>query len=84
MPFTLSGKLPGAKPKPDMNYVARAMQKSFFGQTFDNLGGKKSKKSSDAAGTDESAPTDDGGKKKKKNNTKDEIIKGLQGLFGNK
>ena len=84
MPFTLSGKLPGAKPKPDMNYVTRAMQKSFFGQTFDNLGGKKSKKSSDASGADESAPTDDGGKKKKKNNTKDEIIRGLQNLFGNK
>ena len=84
MPFTLSGKLPGAKPKPDMNYVGRAMQKSFLGQTLDNLGGKKSKKSSDAAGTDESAPTDDGGKKKKKNNTKDEIIRGLQNLFGNK
>ena len=83
MPFTLSGKLPGAKPKPDMNYVGRAMQKSFLGQTLDN-GGKKSKKSSDAAGTDESAPTDDGGKKKKKNNTKDEIIRGLQNLFGNK
>ncbi|HKA33588.1 MAG TPA: AsmA family protein [Candidatus Binatia bacterium] len=82
MPFTLSGKLPGAKPKPDMNYVARAMQKSFFGQSFDNPGGKKSKKSSDASGTDESAPADSGGKKKK--NTKDEVIRGLQNFFGNK
>src|SRR5581483_2413869 len=58
MPFTLSGKLPGAKPKPDMNYVARAMQKGFLGQTFGDIGGgKKSKKSSDA---DENAPPDDG------------------------
>jgi AsmA protein len=82
MPFTLSGKLPGAKPKPDMNYVARAMQKGFFGQTFGDVGGgKKSKKSSDA---DETAPTDNGGKKKKKNNTKDQIIRGLESLFGNK
>ncbi len=82
MPFTLSGKLPGAKPKPDMNYVARAMQKGFLGQTLGDIGGvKKSKKSSDS---DENAPTDEGRKKKKKNNTKDEIIKGLQGLFGNK
>ncbi len=76
MPFTLSGKLPGAKPKPDMNYVAKAMQKGFLDQALGG-GGKKSKKSSDAG--DES-PSESGGKKKK--NNKDEIIRGLQNFFG--
>ena len=80
MPFTLSGKMPGAKPKPDMNYVAKAMQKSFFEGNFGSFGGKKSKKSTDGAASDEAAA--DSGTKKKKNTTKDDVIKGLQGLFG--
>jgi uncharacterized protein involved in outer membrane biogenesis len=81
MPFTLSGKMPGAKPKPDMNYVAKAMQKGFLEGAFGNLGGKRSKKSSDETASDGGAASDTGGKKKK-NTTKDDVIKGLQGLFG--
>ena len=81
IPFTLSGKLPGAKPKPDMNYIARAMQKGFLERNFGSLGGKRSKKSSDDTASDGGSASDTGGKKKK-NSTKDDIIKGLQGLFG--
>jgi uncharacterized protein involved in outer membrane biogenesis len=81
MPFTLSGKLPGARPKPDMNYVAKAMQKSFLEGNFGSFGGKKSKKSSDAT-TSDGTTASDSGTKKKKNATKDDVIKGLQGLFG--
>ncbi|HEX9444762.1 MAG TPA: AsmA family protein [Candidatus Binatia bacterium] len=84
VPFTLSGKLPGAKPKPDMNYIARAMQKGFMDRGLESLMGKKPKNkkdSADTAATDDSAATDTG-KKKKKNTTKDDIMKGLQGLFG--
>lgn len=86
VPFTISGKLPGAKPKPDMNYIARAMQKGFMQGDLNDLFGKKKKNkkdkdSADTAPADEGTPADTG-KKKKKNTTKDDIVKGLQGLFG--
>jgi len=81
MPFTLSGKMPGAKPKPDMNYIARAMQKGFLERNFGSLGGKRSKRSSEDTASDGGASSDTGGKKKK-NSTKDDVIRGLQGLFG--
>ena len=80
MPFTMSGKMPGAKPKPDMNYIARAMQKGFLERNLGSLGGKRSKRSSEDTASDGGAS--DSGGKKKKNTTKDEVIRGLQGLFG--
>jgi AsmA protein len=81
MPFTLSGKLPGAKPKPDMNYVARAMQKGFMERGLGSLGGKKSRKQGaqspppDDTSSDSPAP-------KKKRSTQDEIRRGLEQFFG--
>jgi AsmA protein len=82
MPFTLSGKLPGAKPKPDMNYVARAMQKGFMERGLESLSRKKSRKESAPSPTspEESAPA--APEKKKKRNTQEEIRRGLEQLFG--
>ncbi|HEY2988328.1 MAG TPA: AsmA family protein [Candidatus Binatia bacterium] len=80
IPFTLSGKLPGAKPKPDMNYIARAMQKGFMDRGFEGFTRKKgSKGDSETSSADEETASD--GKKKKKRNTKDEILRGLEQLF---
>ena len=86
VPFTISGKLPGAKPKADMNYIARAMQKGFMERGLGDLIGKKPKNKKDKDSVN-AAPTDDGTatdttKKKKKNTTKDDITRGLQQLFG--
>lgn len=83
MPFTLSGKIPGAKPKPDMNYIARAMQKGFLERGFGNLSRKKSPKADSEASSssDEGTPTDSK-KKKKKKDMKEEILRGLQQFFG--
>jgi AsmA protein len=81
IPFTLSGKLPGAKPKPDMGYIARAMQKGFMERGMESLGRKKPPKgSAETSSAQEETPSDS--KKKKKRNTKEEILRGLEQLFG--
>ena len=82
MPFTVSGKLPGAKPKPDMNYIARVMQKGFFERGLGNFSRKKSPKGdSEASSADEQTSSDSKPKKKKKD-MKEEILRGLQQFFG--
>lgn len=81
IPFTLSGRLPGAKPKPDMGYIARAMQKGFMERGMESLGRKKPPKgSAETSSAQEETPS--GSKKKKKRNTKEEILRGLEQLFG--
>ncbi len=81
IPFTLSGKLPGAKPKPDIGYIARAMQKGAIEQGLDRLLRKKSPKGgSETSPSQEQQPS--GSQEKKKTSPKDEIIRGLKGLFG--
>ena len=83
MPFTLSGKLPGARPKPDMNYVARAMQKGFMERGFGNFGGgKKSRKEGAESSTAENETPSGTPEKKKKRSTQDQIRRGLEQLFG--
>ena len=44
MPFNLSGKLPGAKPNPDVGYIARAMGKGAVERGLEGLLQKKSPK----------------------------------------
>lgn len=82
MPFTLSGKLPGAKPKPDMNYVARAMQRGFLERGLGSLGGKKSRKESSESAASGETSSDGSSKKKKRSSTEDQIRRGLEQLFG--
>jgi AsmA protein len=81
IPFTLSGKLPGAKPKPDIGYIARAMQKGAIERGLDSLLRKKSPKGgSETSPSQEQQPS--GPQEKKKTSPRDEIIRGLKGLFG--
>ncbi len=82
MPFTISGKIPGAKPKPDMNYIARAMQKGFLEGGFGNFSRKKSPKGDSEASSADEPTSSDSKPKKKKKDTKEEILRGLQQFLG--
>ena len=80
VPFTLTGKMPNVKPKPDTRFLGQLVQRGFMRKGTEELqnrflgGGKEP-----AAEKDE--PPSDSGKKKKKNNTEDMIRRGLEGLF---
>ncbi|HEY3305070.1 MAG TPA: AsmA family protein [Candidatus Binatia bacterium] len=81
IPFTLSGKLPGAKPKPDMGYIARAMQKGFMERGMESFTRKKSgKQGSETSSADGESSSDS--KRKKKRSPQEEIFRGLEQLFG--
>jgi AsmA protein len=82
MPFTISGKIPGAKPKPDMNYIARVMQKGFMERGLGNFSRKKSPKGDSEASSDDEQTSSDSKPKKKKRDIKEEILRGLQQFLG--
>ena len=84
VPFNLSGKLPGAKPKPDIGYIARAMQKGAIEQGLDRLLRKKSPKGGSETPPSQEQPQEQqpSGSQEKKKSPKDEIMRGLKGLFG--
>jgi AsmA protein len=80
IPFTLSGKLPGAKPKPDIGYIARAMQKGFLDRGLERLFGRRSpKEDRETPPLQEQAPSQP--KERKKRQPAEEILRGLEGLF---
>jgi AsmA-like C-terminal region/Domain of Unknown Function (DUF748) len=68
VPFRFVGKMPGVKPVPDADWVAKALGKAALGsgveKLLDQLGGKKEKK---------------GGKERPE---KEMLRKGLEGIFG--
>jgi hypothetical protein len=84
VPFSLNGKLPNVKPKPDTGYLAKALQRGFFQKGAEELQqrflGKKGSPKDSASPDEESAPADR--KERKRNSTEDRIRKGLQDLFG--
>ena len=81
IPFNLSGKLPGAKPKPDIGYIARAMQKGALERGLDRLLRKRSPKGGpETSPSQEETPSPS--QKKKKRSPTEEILRGLEGLFG--
>ncbi len=68
IPFHLTGSLPGVKPKPDGEFIARALARAAVGKGIEKLlGGKKS---SSAPGEKTPRPE------------QDLLRKGLEGLFG--
>lgn len=77
IPFNLSGRLPGAKPKPDLGHIARAMQKGALERGLDRLFRKRSPK-----GSEEPAEQPPGSQEKKQRSPAEEILRGLEGLFG--
>jgi AsmA-like C-terminal region len=81
VPFNLSGKLPGAKPKPDVGYIARAMGKGAVERGLEGLFQKKSPK----GGAETSPPQGQQpseSQEKKKESPKNEILRELQKRFG--
>jgi hypothetical protein len=80
IPFLLSGKLPGAKPKPDVGYIARAMGKRAAERGLEGLFQKKSPKGGSERSPAQEQPPES--QEKKKESPKDEILRGLQKQFG--
>jgi uncharacterized protein involved in outer membrane biogenesis len=78
IPFTISGKLPNVKPKPDMNLLGRMVQKGFLRRGTEDVQ-RRNPGSPEPASPDEPAPTDS--KRRKRSSTEDTIRKGLEGLF---
>jgi AsmA-like C-terminal region len=81
IPFTLTGKIPGAKPRPDMAYIARALEKGFAEQGLDRLFRRRSpKRDSESSPSREGTPSDS--TEKKKGTAEDQILRGLKKFFG--
>jgi len=78
IPFTISGKLPKVKPKPDMNLLGRMVQKGFLRRGPENVQ-RSNPDPKESVSPDESTSTDS--KKRKRSSTEDAIRKGLEGLF---
>ncbi|HWO42026.1 MAG TPA: AsmA-like C-terminal region-containing protein, partial [Candidatus Eisenbacteria bacterium] len=79
IPYTLAGKLPGAKPRPDLGYIARAMQKGFIDQGVERfLRGRSPREGSDPTGGDEGKT---GRQQRKRRDTPEDILRGLEGFF---
>jgi uncharacterized protein involved in outer membrane biogenesis len=79
IPFTLTGKLPQVKPKPDTNYLAKSIQRGFLQRGAEELQQK-------FLGKKEASPKEESGppnrKERRKDSTEDLIRKGLKDLFG--
>jgi AsmA protein len=79
LPFSLTGKLPKVKPRPDSRYLGRMVERGMTRRGLEELqrqffGSRK------PSAPEESAPSEP--QKKKKSTTEDLIRKGLEGLFG--
>ncbi|MGH7834765.1 MAG: hypothetical protein ACREQK_14050, partial [Candidatus Binatia bacterium] len=80
LPFTLSGKLPGAKPKPDIGYIVRGLQKGAIDRGLERLFGRRSpKESRETAPLQEEPPSQP--RERKKRNPAEQILRGLEGLL---
>ncbi|HEY7167936.1 MAG TPA: AsmA family protein [Candidatus Binatia bacterium] len=81
IPFTVTGRLPKVRVRPDANYLARVAQRGLLGKGAEQLeqylGNKEPKPSNDSAQNGEA-------KKRKKNSTEELIRKGLEGFFKRK
>jgi len=80
MPFTLSGRLPNVKPKPDMNYLGRMVQRGFLRRGAEELQRRfGAPPPQQPAAPDDAVPADP--KRRKRGTAEDAIRKGLEGLF---
>jgi hypothetical protein len=78
IPFSLTGRMPNIKAKPDANYLVQLVQRGFMGKRADDLQNRFLGRG-DSAEQGESAPED--GNRKKKSSTEDRIRRGLENLF---
>jgi len=81
IPFALTGKIPGAKPRPDMTYIARGLEKGFAEQGLEGLFRRRSpKRDSESSPPREGTPSDP--TDKRKGTAEDQILRGLKKFFG--
>lgn len=78
IPFSVTGRLPNVKAKPDSNYLGRMVQRGMTRRGVEELQ-RQFFGSKEPAAPDESVPAEP--KKRKKGSTEDLIRKGLEGLF---
>jgi hypothetical protein len=77
IPFTLSGKLPGAKPRPDLGYIARALQRGTAESGLERLfRSRPSREPSAGSRSPDGQPADSD---RKRRNPAEEILRGLFG-----
>ncbi len=80
IPFSVTGKLPKVKPKPDASYLAKSLQRGFLQKGTEELQQRFLGKKESASPKEESAPSDR--KERKKSSTEDLIRKGLKDFLG--
>jgi uncharacterized protein involved in outer membrane biogenesis len=79
IPFSLTGKMPNVKAKPDVNYLGQLVQRGFMRRGTDDLQNRFLGRGKDRA--ESSAEVPEGIDRKKKNSTEDLIRRGLDQLF---
>jgi AsmA protein len=77
VPFTMAGKLPRAKPRPDAGYIARGLQQGALEQGLDRLFRRRSPK----RGSETTPYRDESGETKKRDPA-EQILRGLEKFFG--
>jgi len=78
IPFTLNGRMPDVKVKPDANYLGQLVRRGFMGRGAEELQNRYLDRGGRAA-EGESAPEESS--RKKRNSTEDRIRRGLENLF---
>jgi hypothetical protein len=83
IPWTWSGKIPGAKVRPDLGYIAQAMQKGFVNQGLESFFGRRSSRDRGDRAESSSSPEEarPGGRQRKKRDSTEDILRGFEGLF---
>ncbi len=79
IPFSLTGKMPNVKAKPDVNYLGHLVQRGFLRRGTDELQNRFLGREKDR--TDPSAEASDGFDRKKRKSSEDLIRRGLEQLF---
>jgi hypothetical protein len=78
IPFSLTGRMPNVKAKPDGNYLGQLVQRGFMGKRADDLQNRYLGRG-ERAEEGESAPEES--TRKKRNSTEERIRRGLENLF---
>ena len=79
IPFSLTGRMPNVKPKPDTNYLGELVQRGFMRRGVEDLQnrflGRRER------GEDSEIGASEDGNRKKRSSTEDQIRRGLENLF---
>ena len=77
IPFSVSGRMPNVKAKPDANYLGQLVQRNFLRRGADDLQNRFLGRREGG----ESEPAPEEGNRKKRSSTEDRIRRGLENLF---